>query len=314
MTKDISAFAERARQIDFVRRVTHDLYNRKPNTDKIIPNKYSALANWPLIDAGYMGIEQTLKLLLQYNGRQVEYTHDLWKLYKELDCSQKNTAESFYQVYFSLHKNLISSDEFHCLSNLRSFIKHVRTGYVDWRYLPYEDKGKLPKMHVGLLLESWSALVRVLPCTELGAAPPQRLETRLASFFDQEVFGALEESVIWLGMSQDKSSGIDFMDVHTWVQSHGGHLQAGLFLLQNFYNKTWWHTEKPTLLHTLLLNSGEKAIEEAFSGTGKFSYRDTPFPSQDFFRWDVLALSCLLKEGSLTWDQKRHMFRFHSKH
>ncbi|MDE2770550.1 MAG: hypothetical protein OXI44_05165 [Bacteroidota bacterium] len=70
MTDNTSNIAEGACQIEFILWVTHDLYNRQPNTDDIFPNKYSALAVWPLIGTGYMGIEQTLKLLLRHNGYQ----------------------------------------------------------------------------------------------------------------------------------------------------------------------------------------------------------------------------------------------------
>ena len=219
MTENMSAFTERALQIEFVHRVTHDLYNRQPDTDNITPNKYSALAVWPLIDSGYMGIEQTLKLLLCHKGVQAKRTHNLWDLYKKLDCSQKRTADAFYRVYYSLHKSLYSCREgFHRLSNLRSFVKHISRGYVNWRYLPYEEKGEIPKMHVGLLLESWSALVKVLSCETRVFAPPQRLNIRLRSYFDQEVFGAIERSDLWQNMSQDKFSGVQFMDIRTWIE------------------------------------------------------------------------------------------------
>ncbi|MDE2644441.1 MAG: hypothetical protein OXI05_01185 [Bacteroidota bacterium] len=311
MTRNTSTFAERAQQIEFILRVTHDLYNRQPNTDNIFPDKYRALAVWPLIDAGYMGIEQTLKLLICLKGLQAEYTHNLWDLYKELNCSQKRTADAFYRVYHSLHKNLFSRSEgFHCLRKLPSFIKHISKGYVNWRYLPYEEKGKIPKMDVGLLLESWIALVKVLSCEMRVIAPPRRLDIRLRSYFDQEVFGAIEMSDTWLNMSQDDSGGVEFSDIHTWVQDHGGHLQAGIFLLQNLSNETWGSREKTKILHDVLRNFGKKAIEETLSGVGNFSFRDAPFPGNNFYRRDVRVLSHLLKNGDLTWDEERHKFRY----
>ena len=316
MTKNTPTFAERAHQIEFILWVTHDLYNRQPNTDNIFPNKYSALAAWPLIGAGYMGIEQTLKLLLRHKGVQVGNTHNLENLYKELDCSQKRTADAFYRVYHSLHKNLFSGNEgFHRLSKLSSFINHIsygRKGYINWRYLPYEEIDKIPKMHVGLLLESWSALVKVLSCEIRGIIPPQRLDIRLRSYFDQKIFGAFGESVLCQNMSRGESSGVEFMDIHAWVQSHGGHLQAGIFLLQNLSKKTWERREEPKILHDDLREFGKKAIKETLSGMGEFSCRDTPFPSRNVYRRDVRVLSYLLKNGNLTWDEEQHKFRYNA--
>ena len=311
MTENMSAFTERALQIDFVRGVTHDLYDRQPDTDNIIPNKYRALAVWPFIDSGYMGIEQTLKLLLCHKGVQVKRTHNLWNLYKKLDCSQKGTADAFYRVYYSLHKNLYSFREgFHHLSKLSSFMKHISKGYVNWRYLPYEQNGKIPKMHVGLLLESWSALVKVLSCEMRAIAPPQRLDIRLRSYFDQEVFGAIEMTSSWLNMSQDEYSGVQFMDIRTWMEDRGGPLQAGIILLQNLSNETWGHREKPEELYSILRKFGKNATEETLSGVAEFSNRDAPFPGHNFYRRDVKVLSYLLKNGDLTWDEERQEFKY----
>lgn len=241
-------------------------------------------------------------------------THNIENLYDKLDCSQKRTADAFYRVYHSLHKNLYSCSEgFHDLSKLSTFIKHVSCeskGYVNWRYLPYEENGKIPIMHMGLLLESWSALVKVLSCEIRGIAPPQRLDIRLRSYFDQKVFGAIEKSGQWQNVSQDESSGVEFMDIHTWVQSHGGPLQAGIFLLQNLSYETWERKEKPRILHDVLREFGKKVIGETLSGIGEFSCCDTPFPSRNFYGRDVRVLSYLLKNGNITWDEERHIFRY----
>ena len=58
-------------------------------------------------------------------------------------------------VYRSLH-NLDTGDV--SIETADEFIRHMGNGYVAWRYILTEDNKRMPKVHLGMMLESWRAL------------------------------------------------------------------------------------------------------------------------------------------------------------
>ena len=108
-----------------------------------------------------MGIEQTMKLLIYMRRGSKERTreldtHDLNKLYSLLDESERRVVADYYRVYRSLH-NFDSGDI--ALDTADQFIQYSGNGYTSWRYILVEDPVGVPKVHIGLMLETWRALV-----------------------------------------------------------------------------------------------------------------------------------------------------------
>ena len=139
---------------------TQRQYDEHPPNNDVVPIA-AAINAWTLICGCYMGIEQTMKLLIQMRGGTPEQTralrHDLVKLYSSLDPLERDVVADYYRVYRSLH-NFDTGDI--ALKTADEFIKHVGKGYTSWRYILVEDPEAVPKMmHLGVMLEAWRALV-----------------------------------------------------------------------------------------------------------------------------------------------------------
>lgn len=180
--------------------VVHELH---PGTD--------LAQNWQAITTAYSGLEQTIKYLIadqrgltiqelykfavEENGerhgrrrRTHPYrTHNLGRLFSELDQATRDTVREFYGRYHSLlpYIGIDTVDEFlHRVSGKRG------DGYVRWRYALIEEK-PLPGNSPQALVALWGVCVQIaqkkdwkypqlqMPDEELGAKLCSHLE-RLA--------------------------------------------------------------------------------------------------------------------------------------
>ena len=151
---NLRGFKEQARLVKYAYENTQRQYDEYPPKDDIV-HIAVAINAWTLICGCYMGIEQTMKLLIRMGGGNPKNIHDLNRLYSLLDPSDRDVVASYYRVYRSLHNFDTSSVS---LKTADEFILYIGNGYVKWRYILAEDDQTMPKMHVGLMLEIWRAL------------------------------------------------------------------------------------------------------------------------------------------------------------
>ena len=173
--------------------------------------------NWPVITAAYSGLEQTIKYLIaeqrgltiqelvdfaveddgEWHGRRQRTnpyrTHNLGRLFSELDQVTKDTVSEFYRRYHSLvpYIGIGSVDQFlHRVSGRRG------DGYVRWRYALIEEK-PLPSNSPQALVAIWGVCVQIaqekdwrypqvqMPDNELGEELCSHLEMLLRRVFNE---------------------------------------------------------------------------------------------------------------------------------
>ena len=156
--KNLKGFEDQARCVSYAYDNTQHQYNEHPPNDDVVPIA-AAINAWTLICGCYMGIEQTMKLLIRMRGgvseKILKNTHNLECLYSLLDPSERDVVAAYYRVYRSLH-NFDTGNT--ALETAEEFIQPVGNGYVAWRYILVEIPETVPKMHLGSMLETWRAL------------------------------------------------------------------------------------------------------------------------------------------------------------
>ena len=135
--------------------------------------------NWPVITAAYSGLEQTLKYLIaeqrgltiqelvdfavvengEPHGRRTNpyRTHNLGRLFSELDEATKDTVREFYGRYQSLvpYIGIGRVDQF-----LHRVSGRSGDGYERWRYALIEEK-TLPSNSPQALVAIWGVCVQI---------------------------------------------------------------------------------------------------------------------------------------------------------
>ena len=157
-------------------KVTQRQYDEHPPNGDLVPIA-DAINGWTLICGCYMGIEQTMKLLVRLRGGTPQKMHDLECLYSSLDPLERDAFSTCYRVYRSLH-NFDSGGI--ALDTADEFIRHIGNGYVAWRYILTEAPQLVPKLHLGSMFETWRVLVnppspRAEKQVEDRSRPPGRL-------------------------------------------------------------------------------------------------------------------------------------------
>ena len=180
-----------------------------------------------------MGIEQTMKLLIRMRGTTTEkalrsLSHDLVCLYKLLDPSERKVVADYYRVYRSLH-NFDSGGI--ALETADEFIQYIGKGYEAWRYILIEDHKKMPKMHLGMILETWRALADLAEHRERGHKY-QTLEGDLEDYIDG-VFNDAEMTDEW------QAASLKFCEIRKWIEHKGGVLESGHRPLQSPCSGDW---------------------------------------------------------------------------
>ena len=146
--------------MNYAHKNTQRQYDKYPPNDDMVPIA-AAINAWTLVCGCYMGIEQTMKLLIRMRGgvseNKLRGTHDLAYLYSLLDPSERAVVTSYYRVYRSLHNFDTGSI---ALDTADEFIRQIGDGYTKWRYILVENP-EPPKTHLGLMLETWRALAHL---------------------------------------------------------------------------------------------------------------------------------------------------------
>ena len=97
---------DQAQRVRYAYDNTERQYDEYPPNDDVVPIA-AAINAWTLICGCYMGIEQTMKLLIRMRGgvseKILKNTHNLKRLYSLLDPSERDVVAAYYRVYRSLH-------------------------------------------------------------------------------------------------------------------------------------------------------------------------------------------------------------------
>ena len=186
--------------MDAACRITRDLIVKNPVKPDMYTD-YEAVQGWPLVTALYNGIEQALKMLLLVppNPRLTletlarhPYSHDLEKLYFELEAEDRDHIERHFQEHWSLHDyeppglNIATAGQ---------FIAHINRGgrqggLVSWRYILIEDTSQIPSTSLWTMSEIWDAICcRIRKDVFDKQDDCFRLSRRLTSQFDRLLSG-----------------------------------------------------------------------------------------------------------------------------
>ena len=292
---NLKGFKKRVHLVKYAYDNTQRQYDEYPPKGDTVPIA-AAINAWTLICGCYMGIEQTMKLLIQMRGSTPEQTralgHDLVNLYSSLDPSERDVVADYYRVYRSLHN--FDTDGI-SLETADEFIQYVGKGYVVWRYILIEDPedpNKLPKMHLGLMLETWRALAD-LAGHHVSGHRCRTLEGYLEDYIIKEVFHDAEMDAEWQAATQDENSNVEFREIHDWFVKGRHPLEAGIDLFNHLALGTGDSIEASTLLRQVLLRAADKALGD-------------PFPTHR--RADIAMFHQRIRGGGLAWNADKRVF------
>ena len=202
--KNLRNFKEQARNVGFAHKNTQRQYDEYPPKTDMVSNA-EAINAWTLVCGCYMGIEQTMKLLIRMRGREPNMGHsghDLVEGYGQLDPSDRRLVSDYHGVYRSLH-NFNTGDI--SIETADEFIRHMGNGYVAWRYILTEDNKRMPKVHLGMMLETWRALADLVQHSISDDKYPfQTVADFLEGYIIKEVFHDAEMDEEWQAASQDE--------------------------------------------------------------------------------------------------------------
>ena len=297
MSDDLIAFKSRVERVSYAHETTQRQYDEHPPNDDMVPVA-SAINAWTLISGCYMGIEQTLKLLIRMRDGTPARTHNLEKLYSSLDPSERKVVATYYRVYRSLHNFDPGSID---LDTANGFIQYIGKGYTAWRYILVETPENVPKMHLGLMLETWRALSdlvqhRICDAGDQTQGGPGHKYWTLADHLEDyimTVFRAAYSDNEWQAASQDENSDVEFSETCDWLYHKGRPLEAGIDLFDHHVRGTGDSIQASPLLRRVLL----RAADKAFSG---------PLPTGR--RADIAMFHHRIRNGGLAWNSDQGVF------
>ena len=269
-------------------KVTQRFYEEFPPQRDLSP-LFEAASAWPIVCGAFIGIETTMKHLLTLAGKSYPRGrdgHDILKLYDKLNERQKRTVTTYFNVYRSLHFDTLDpAVQEKELQSAGSFIRNIAKGgggYEGWRYMLIEDPEKAPRVHIGLMLEIWRALLDV----SWGVCRPV---ARLLAVQVERLADDAEESDLWQSAAAEAS--VNFGEVRDWFSNNGGYLRAGIVLFDALYKRRETLPGASQLCAKVLLDA---AMETA----GK----ETPDHNINAFRQRI-------RESALIWDTDAGLFR-----
>ena len=294
MPSNPQAFRDRARHLTYAYEQTERHYGEYPPNDDIVPIA-AAINAWTLICGCYMGIEQTMKLLILMQLRITKVPrhlkiHDLSRLYPLLDDSKRLVVSRYYGIYRSLHD--FDSGGI-ALDTAEQFIRYVGDGYTSWRYILIDGPAGIPKVHIGLMIETWRALVDIVN-SHVSGTHYESIEGRLSNYIAQRVVVAAGEDSAWQRASQDESESIQFKDIHDWFNRNGGHLQAGMRLFDRSKRDSLFSPEDPPLLRDVLFRAADNAVRSPETCAVR--------------RIDLNVFLDRINHGGLVWNSDRGVF------
>ena len=287
---NLRSFEEQARNVGYAYDNTQRQYDEYPPKGGMVPIA-AAINAWTLVCGCYMGIEQTMKLLIQMRGGTPEQTralgHDLVKLYSSLGPSERDVVADYYRVYRSLHNFDTGSIS---LETADKFIQYVGKGYVVWRYIlteDPEDPNKLPKMHLGMMLETWRALADLVQHSiSDNKHPCQTVADYLEGYIMNGVFHDAQMDAEWQVVPK-------FNEIGVWLQHRGRVLVAGIDLFNHHALGTGDSIEASPLLRRVLLRAADKALGD-------------PLPTHR--RADIAMFHQRIRGGGLAWNAAKRVF------
>ena len=253
--------SERTALLEQAFEVTHQFYVKSP-PQRDFP-LFEAASAWPIVCGAFVGIEITLKHLLQLGGENYDKSgragHDILQLYEKLNEKQRKAVDAYFRVYRSLHVNTvdptIQDEELQSADAFIGSIARGGGGYGAWRYMLIEDPQKAPKVHVGLMLEIWRALVHI------AAKIHEPLDRRLSDYVKGVVSDAAD-SVRWQNAVGETT--VEFREVYDWFTDNGGYLAAGIILFDALYKRRETLPAASALCGRVLLDAAkETASKEA---------------------------------------------------
>ena len=288
---NLKGFEDEARRVSYAYDNTQRQYDEHPPNDDVVPIA-AAINAWTLICGCYMGIEQTMKLLIRMRGgvseKILKNTHNLKRLYSLLDPSERDVVAAYYRVYRSLH-NFDTGNT--VLETADEFIQHGGNGYVAWRYILVENPETVPKMHLGLMLETWRALADLVQHHVVCGHKYRTLEDYLEDYIVRGVFR--DAQMDWQAASQDENSGVRFSEISDWLHHKGRALQVGIDLFNHHARGTGNSVKASPLLRRVLLRAADKAVHG-------------PFPTRR--QADIAMFHQRVRIGGLAWNADKGVF------
>ena len=252
----------------------------------------AAINGWTLICGCYMGIEQTMKCLILMRDGCLVRTHDFGNLFLLLDPSERDVVATYYRVYRSLHNFDTGSIALETACEFIQYIgkvgKDKGKGYEAWRYILIEDHKEMPKMHLGMMLEIWRALVDLVGHRVSGRNYPNRTVDGYLKNYIDKVFSDAE-------MDEKLQAAPNFKEIREWAEYRGGTLKAGIDLFHHFYrhvNGTVNLIEASPLMSRVLLQAADEAV------------RDLPTRR----RADIGMFHYRIREDDLAWNAAKKVF------
>ena len=299
-------------------------YDKVPPNSDLVPFA-EAINAWTLISGCYMGIEQAMKLLILMR-RGIKKVppdlrkgtgHDLNKLYSLLDDSERLVVANYYKVYRSLHNFDSGSVP---LDTAAQFIQHIGNGYTLWRYILIDDPGDAPKVHIGLMLETWRALVDIANHLKHGKHY-ETLAHLLREYIEESLVRFAQEDDDWQAAAQDEQGDTKFGDIREWFRQNGGVLKAGIDLLTHHARGSRHSLESSPLLRQVLFRAAERAVRAAETDranrskwknidiypAGEVAYFQKP-ATYKARRTDIDMFHDRIKGGGLTWNADKGVF------
>ena len=267
--------------------VTQRFYDKFPPQRDLFP-LFEAASAWPIVCGAFMGIETTMKHLLILAGNDYpkgRAGHDILKLYEALTDSQRGIIGTYFNVYRSLHFDTVApaihAEE---LQSADSFIRSIAkegSGYQGWRYMFIEDPQEAPRVHIGLMLEIWRALVHI------PSKIYEPLDRRLSNYMKGLVRHAAD-SVRWQNAAGEGS--VEFREVYDWFTDNGGYLTAGIILFD-------------------ALNKDQEALPGASGPCAKVLLNAAMEASKQASNDDINAFLQCIRGPGLSWDAESRLFK-----
>ena len=324
MSNNLKAFEEETRHVTYAHKQAEQHYDKYPPNSDSVPIA-EAINAWTLISGCYMGIEQTMKLLILMR-RGIKRVppdlrkgigHDLNKLYSLLDDSERLVVANYYKVYRSFHDFDSGSVS---LDTADQFIQHIGNGYTAWRYILIEDSSAVPKVHIDLLLELWRALADIA-MHHVHGKNYETLAHMLGEYIQQGVIVVAEQDDDWQAASQDENNNTNFGEIRQWFLQNGGVLKAGIDLFNHRARGNWHSLEAPPLLRQVLFRAAERAVRAAETDranrskwkdihiypAGEVAYFQVP-ATYKARRTDIDLLHDRIKGSGLTWNADQGVF------
>lgn len=200
------------------------------------------IANWwTFIAAGYSGIEQSFKFIIAMerettiedllSDEQPNFrTHNLSRLYGQIDKGTKRTLSEYYKRFQSLH-NYIR------IKTLQNFLRKISgtggRGYEQWRYALIEP-GPIPPNSVDCMLAIWDACVQWITHKQHSNQEVRMPERMLLEKFENILKRICREPRLWHQIG-GKRAGNGNQDLQEWYEDHGHPLNAFAQLIWNDY-------------------------------------------------------------------------------